>query len=424
MRVLHVLNSLRGGAAMSALQLMRTSAAIGSPVEHYVVYPGTFGRRRDDLSGCARDWACLPLRTWHRTGAPAGLRGALRHLRQERLSALLHSTYSCMERLVSRWDIDVIHTNTSVILDAARFAAYAGIPHVWHIRERIGSAGFVNFPVPDETVARAVWDLSSSIPVISRYVQEFFEFHGVGRKTVLVHDGVDPSIFGSRAAMDRGHELRKAWGIPEGAVVVGMVGGLATPAKRHDIFLRCASAIARVFPDVWFVVVGAVPLRRGRWLSDPAAYSTKVLRLAEDLGLGRRLVFAGYEEDAPAVWNAMNVYVHPCKVEAFSRSILEAPLAGVPVVAAAAGGNVEAIDDGRTGTLVPPDEPEAFSEAVGRLLNDPQLAASQASEAAREVSEKFSVERYCRRMEAVLTQAVVAPSSAVGRSGPVPAERA
>ena len=83
-------------------------------------------------------------------------------------------------------------------------------------------------------------------------------------------------------------------------------------------------------------------------------------------------------------------------------TIREAMALGKPVVASAAGGNPELVQDGSSGLLVPPRDPEALAAAVGRLLEDPALS-SRLARAARErvVSGGFTTEARLDRIEAV-----------------------
>ncbi|MGH2395804.1 MAG: glycosyltransferase, partial [bacterium] len=106
--------------------------------------------------------------------------------------------------------------------------------------------------------------------------------------------------------------------------------------------------------------------------------------------IGRASVqFAPYERDPRLVakfYQAADVYVHPAKVDTFPLSVLEALACGTPVVATAAGGIPEQIDDGRTGRLVRPADAEGLARAVIDLLTNDGLRARmgrEATEAAR-----------------------------------------
>jgi glycosyltransferase involved in cell wall biosynthesis len=80
--------------------------------------------------------------------------------------------------------------------------------------------------------------------------------------------------------------------------------------------------------------------------------------------------------------------------------------AGVPVVATRVGGNPEVIEDGVSGLLVPPRDSAALAAAIGRVLEDKDLAASFAQAGVRRVAELFSIERSIRETEHLYQQLV------------------
>ena len=93
--------------------------------------------------------------------------------------------------------------------------------------------------------------------------------------------------------------------------------------------------------------------------------------------------------------------------EPFGRTLIEAMLIGTPVVAAASGGNVEAIRDGQTGLLVPPDDPLAFAHAIASLL-EPRRAATLTQTAAEEARQRFSVRAHAEAVAGVYRDLVAA----------------
>src|SRR5207245_10359928 len=98
--------------------------------------------------------------------------------------------------------------------------------------------------------------------------------------------------------------------------------------------------------------------------------------LAHKLGVADRVRFLGQvsERDLPALYNLATVYVGASRrgerigVEGFGIALVEASACGVPVVGGNAGGVPDAVRDGEAGLRVPPEEPAAVAEAVGRLL--------------------------------------------------------
>jgi len=130
--------------------------------------------------------------------------------------------------------------------------------------------------------------------------------------------------------------------------------------------------------------------------------------LARRLGISKRVRFAGRreQEDVVGLLHLADVFVLPSYYEGFGVALLEAQAAGLPVVAAEVGGVREVLDGGRTGLLVPPADPEALAEAVGRVLNDRSLADRLARAGRERVAREFPVERMVERYEALYRRAL------------------
>jgi glycosyltransferase involved in cell wall biosynthesis len=107
---------------------------------------------------------------------------------------------------------------------------------------------------------------------------------------------------------------------------------------------------------------------------------------------------AGEHAGAASLLSAFDVLLHPSRHEALPRAVLEAMHAGVPVVAAAVGGVPEAIEDGRSGLLVPARDAARLGEAAARLARDPALASSLVAAARHRARTLFSLERMTASM--------------------------
>jgi glycosyltransferase involved in cell wall biosynthesis len=99
-------------------------------------------------------------------------------------------------------------------------------------------------------------------------------------------------------------------------------------------------------------------------------------KLAAELGVAGRVRFLGWRQDAGALLAGCDVFICSSRHEPLGNVVLEAWSAAKPVVAVAAQGPSELIQDGRTGLLVPPESPEALALAVTSLLIDPDRAAA------------------------------------------------
>ena len=112
--------------------------------------------------------------------------------------------------------------------------------------------------------------------------------------------------------------------------------------------------------------------------------------------------FSGYCSPIWPVLERADIVVAPSLQEPFGNVVVEAQLAGRPVVAAAAYGHLESITDLETGLLVPPGDADALAEAVQRLITDPALAARLGERAQAEAVRRFSLPRYRREIAEVV----------------------
>ena len=110
------------------------------------------------------------------------------------------------------------------------------------------------------------------------------------------------------------------------------------------------------------------------------------------LGLDKRVHFLGLRQDIPRILALLDVFVLPSLSEGLSMAILEAMMAGKPVVATRVGGNPEIVIDGETGLLVPPKESHALAESLITLLKDRHLAAEFGEQGKRRAQRQFSLQ--------------------------------
>ena len=129
------------------------------------------------------------------------------------------------------------------------------------------------------------------------------------------------------------------------------------------------------------VIAGDGPLR---------AAAEAVVR---ESGLTDRVWFAGERGDVDSVMRGLDCFALPSLAEGISNTILEAMASGLPVVATRVGGNVELIEDGVTGRLVPSADSTALGQALIDVLTDPESASRMGKAARAHVEARFSLDR-------------------------------
>ena len=171
--------------------------------------------------------------------------------------------------------------------------------------------------------------------------------------------GVDTERF----QPSRRDEVLRAALAPNGEVIVGYVGRLAIE-KRVDLLAAVAA-----LPGVKLAVTGGGPMEEELRAALPEA------------------AFLGMRSgtDLARIYASLDVFVHTGPFETFGQTIQEAAASGLPVVAPASGGPLDLVDDGGTGYLVPPGDPDALSAAVRKLTEDAVLRARLGTAARRRV---------------------------------------
>jgi glycosyltransferase involved in cell wall biosynthesis len=288
----------------------------------------------------------------------ATLASSARTLRSERVTAAGLSPGAVLE--VARYVVwlarrlralrpDVVHTNSlKAALYGGAAARLAGVPCVWHVRDRIES------PPLSATAVRLVRTAARVLPtaVVANSASTLASVHVVDG-TVLASP-LDPSI-----------RPRDRSAPHEGPLRVVTVGRLA-PWKGQHIVLE---AFAAAFPTD-----GAVLSVVGSPLFGEDDYAASLPAHAARLGVADRTVFTGFVDDVAQVLSDADVFVHASvRAEPFGQVVVEAMGAGLAVVAANAGGPAEVITQGTDGLLFAPGDVDALAGCLRLLGSDPAL---------------------------------------------------
>jgi glycosyltransferase involved in cell wall biosynthesis len=272
-------------------------------------------------------------------------------------------------RLIRRARPDVVHLHSrrGADIQGALAARLAGVRTVLSRR--------VDHP-PKRTLLRWRYGLYDRVIAISEEIRRVLLAAGVdASKVVCVPSAVDPARFNHPVAHDL---LCVALGVPKDAVVIGVIAQLIE-RKGHRYLLRAMPRIVEAEPRARVAFFGRGPL------------AASLRGEAWALGIGDRVVQAGFRDDMERLLGALDAVVHPATAEGLGVGVLEAAAAGRPIVASAVGGIPEIVRDGETGLLVPPRDSDALARAVLRLLGDSGLAQRMGEAARARVAQHFSV---------------------------------
>ncbi len=170
--------------------------------------------------------------------------------------------------------------------------------------------------------------------------------------------------------------------------VIGTVGSLY-PIKNHKLFLDVAKIVIESYVDksIKFLIIGKGPLRK-----DLFEYAQK-LRIADSV------VFAGERKDIPELLKNIDVFVMTSLHEGMSNAIMEAMIAGLPVVTTDVGGNSELVIEKKTGFMFPPNDASGLADKVTWLLNNESEAMQMGEIGKQRMLKEFGVERMIKETE-------------------------
>jgi glycosyltransferase involved in cell wall biosynthesis len=264
----------------------------------------------------------------------------------------------------------VVHTNDARMhLTWAVAARLSGSAHVWHQRT-------VNPSRRLGLYAR----LPAKVLTISDYCRAGLP-PGMARRATVVDEPVDlPSIDVSAKTAYR-ERLAAELSIPPSSMFIGFVGNMETQ-KRPGLFLDLAARLADT--DSHFVMVG-----------DTRDFLTANRTTALDSGpLANRVHFTGPRFPILPYMAGFDMLVAPGVREGLGRTVIEAMLLSVPVLAADDGGHRDIVEHGRTGLLARPDDADDFTEKLRSLIEDPVGRAALAGAGHAAVAARYSAQRH------------------------------
>lgn len=215
----------------------------------------------------------------------------------------------------------------------------------------------------------------------------------------VIPNGIDTERFrpdeGGRAG------VRAEWGVPEEALLFGLVGRI-DPMKGHSTFLRAAAAVAETHPEMRGACVGQ---------GEPGLAS-ELRALAAELGLAERVIWSAPRRDVRALMNGLDVLVLASGFgEGFPNVVGEAMACGTPCVVTDVGDAASIV--GETGLVVPPDDPAAMAAAWRKMLSRTRGERAELGRRARErVRERFGVDQLVESTERFLTDVALGPAPA------------
>jgi len=273
-----------------------------------------------------------------------------------------------IRRLIEGERFDIVHVNEPHALTAAWLAGVQkDVPVVASRR--------VAYALHQGRFARARYLSARRILAISKFVEQSILHSGLTAENVeVVYEGVEVP---PRVTPEARLGARQRWGVSGDELLLGCVGYLL-PEKGQEFVVRALPAVRARIPGARLLLAGDGPCR------------ARLEALARDKGLEDAVIFAGFVEDVPQVYAALDVFVFPSLAEPLGTSLLAAMAWGLPVLAVASGGVPEYVEDGNNGLLVARPDPGLLSAGMLRLLHEESIRGRLGREARRTIEERLS----------------------------------
>ncbi len=287
---------------------------------------------------------------------------------------------------------DVVHSHGHFAGVVGRAASVcAGVPAVVHHLHTIDTTLRPRHLRLERWLARATDRILCCSRAVERHAADVIRLPK--RLLLTIHNGIDPApATGREAALD-------LLGRPA-PPLVGCLGSLA-PHKGQGVLLRACALLPPGLAPGTIVLIGEGPERQS------------LARIADEQRIGDRVLFLGARSDARTLLPGLDLVVVPSlDREGLGLAALEAMDAACPVVASRVGGLAEVVDDGRTGFLVPPDDPVALATAIRRVLERPDRGRGLGEAGRWRVEAEFRAATMARRVEEVYEEALHARRAA------------
>jgi glycosyltransferase involved in cell wall biosynthesis len=365
----------RYGAELALLELLQ--GLIKLSVTCLVLVPAK-GPLLIELDRLKIEWRVISYPPW------ISRRGSLPRRIGRTLKALAVSFQ--IAKIIAKWRCDIVYSNTTVTGAGALAACLVRKPHVWHSHESGYHNHNLKFDLGHRWVAYLMDRLSESIIVNSASVRDDY--------TRYIRPERMKVIFQSVTVNEEFKCTSPKLAISERLFSCAIIGSLHA-WKGQDEAIKALSEIIRRGVNAHLLIIGDGDKR----------FAAALREQVRDYGLEQRVTFVGYVNEPVRLLRGANVALVCSRWEAFGRVIVEAMLAGTPIIATKnSGGTTELIEEGETGLLYEPGNPIELADKMQYLYENPEFASKLGQAGYTWAVDRFTQKRYAREILDILTQ--------------------
>lgn len=282
--------------------------------------------------------------------------------------------------------IDIVHVNTTAVLEGIYIKKKLHAKLLWHVHEIILKPRMIY-----KFISYLIGRYADECIVVSKAVRS----HLIDSKLVdpkkikVIYNGVDSNIFSPTVENDY---LMQEWEIPRNAIKVGVIGRLNAWKGQSD-FLDATEPLLDEYENLYLFVIGS-PFAGQEWRTDELKKRISQNKHSD------RIVFSEFRKDNAAVHNFLDILVLPStNPDPLPTVVLEAMASGKPVVGYAHGGICEMVVDGKSGSLAKVNDPTDLSVKINELVSSREKRVRFGSTARKRQLENFSLGSFIEKFE-------------------------
>jgi glycosyltransferase involved in cell wall biosynthesis len=215
---------------------------------------------------------------------------------------------------------------------------------------------------------------------------------------ITIHDGIDiDDVLNMKKR--NSDELKKELNVSYDDLLIGLIGNIKSWKGQH-IAIEAMKNLKGKIPNIKCLIIGDVSN-----LEEDQQYYKYLKNLVNDHNLVKYIIFTGFRKDIPDIISILDILIHTSTApEPFGRVILEGMVFSKPIIATAHGGPLEILEDGISGFLIPPNNPEALAKKIDQLISYLDNAKNVGQMGRKKVKGCFSIETNIKKIEQLYTQ--------------------
>ncbi|MDN3669275.1 glycosyltransferase family 4 protein [Echinicola jeungdonensis] len=293
----------------------------------------------------------------------------------------LYRAYKQLNRIVDEEKIKIVYSNTTAVWVGAFVAKSKKLLHIWHVREIIESPSW--FKKFIQNLLQKTGDL---VLCVSKATANNYAEKVDANKLRVIYNGIDYKPF-----LEAKYNLKEEIGISQDTVLIGMIARVHF-WKGQTYFLDVAKHLVNRHKHIHFIMVGDA-FSGYEYLYD------EIKEKVRSNGLEEKVTDLGYRTDIPEIMGGLDIFMLPSILpDPLPTTVLEAMATGKPVVATRHGGATEMVLEGKTGYLVPWNNPKVAAKAFDELIEKEELRKEFGKTGQERVIQHFSIDSYIQNL--------------------------